>query len=66
MLMSPEDFATPLQNPAEEDLLKTIVLNPPIVRHFGANHQLTIKEKPLVMVRNPEKGKTEGPHKLVT
>ncbi|RMB96100.1 hypothetical protein DUI87_27386 [Hirundo rustica rustica] len=25
MLMSPEDFATPLRNPAEEDLLKTII-----------------------------------------
>ncbi|RMB88035.1 hypothetical protein DUI87_35622 [Hirundo rustica rustica] len=42
------------------------VLNPPIVHHFGANHQLTIKEKPPVMVKNPEKGKMEGSHELVT
>ncbi|RMC14307.1 hypothetical protein DUI87_09400 [Hirundo rustica rustica] len=41
-------------------------LNPPIVRHFGANPQLNIKERPLVMVRDPETGRTEGPHDLVT
>ncbi|RMC04087.1 hypothetical protein DUI87_19424 [Hirundo rustica rustica] len=41
-------------------------LNPPIVRHFGANPQLNIKERPPVMVRDPETGRTEGPHDLVT
>ncbi|RMC15620.1 hypothetical protein DUI87_07822 [Hirundo rustica rustica] len=41
-------------------------LNPPVVRHFGASHQFNIKEKPPVMVRNPETGKAEGPHELVT
>ncbi|RMC09811.1 hypothetical protein DUI87_13598 [Hirundo rustica rustica] len=41
-------------------------LNPPIVRHFRANPQLNIKERPPVMVRDPETGKTEGPHDLVT
>ncbi|RMC17908.1 hypothetical protein DUI87_05577 [Hirundo rustica rustica] len=41
-------------------------LNPPVVRHFGANPQFDIKERPPVMVRNPETGKAEGPHDLVT
>ncbi|RMC20799.1 hypothetical protein DUI87_01651 [Hirundo rustica rustica] len=41
-------------------------LNPPIDRHFGANPQLNIKERPPVMVRDPETGRTEGPHDLVT
>ncbi|RMC03430.1 hypothetical protein DUI87_20627 [Hirundo rustica rustica] len=41
-------------------------LNPPIVRHFGANPQLNIKERPPVLVRDPETGRTEGPHDLVT
>ncbi|RMC01162.1 hypothetical protein DUI87_22253 [Hirundo rustica rustica] len=41
-------------------------LNPPIVRHFGANPQLNVKERPPVMVRDPETGRTEGPHDLVT
>ncbi|RMC20738.1 hypothetical protein DUI87_01590 [Hirundo rustica rustica] len=41
-------------------------LNPPIVRHFGANPQLNIKERPPVMVWDPETGRTEGPHDLVT
>ncbi|RMC22113.1 hypothetical protein DUI87_02986 [Hirundo rustica rustica] len=41
-------------------------LNPPIIRHFGANPQLNIKERPPVMVRDPETGRTEGPHDLVT
>ncbi|RMC06524.1 hypothetical protein DUI87_15961 [Hirundo rustica rustica] len=41
-------------------------LNPPIVRHFGANPQLNIKERPPVVVRDPETGRTEGPHDLVT
>ncbi|RMB99717.1 hypothetical protein DUI87_23719 [Hirundo rustica rustica] len=42
------------------------VLNRPVDCHFGANWQLTIKEKPPVMVRNSETGKTEQPHELVT
>ncbi|RMC04312.1 hypothetical protein DUI87_19131 [Hirundo rustica rustica] len=42
------------------------LLNPPIVRHFGANPQLNIKERLPVMVRDPETGRTEGPHDLVT
>ncbi|RMC18028.1 hypothetical protein DUI87_04906 [Hirundo rustica rustica] len=42
------------------------ILNPPIVHHFGANPQLNIKERPPVMVRDPETGRTEGPHDLVT
>ncbi|RMB89343.1 hypothetical protein DUI87_34255 [Hirundo rustica rustica] len=41
-------------------------LNPPVVRHFGANPQFHQKEKPPVMVRDPETGRTEGPHDLVT
>ncbi|RMC21457.1 hypothetical protein DUI87_02323 [Hirundo rustica rustica] len=41
-------------------------LNRPIVRHFGANPQLNIKERPPVMARDPETGRTEGPHDLVT
>ncbi|RMC15203.1 hypothetical protein DUI87_07387 [Hirundo rustica rustica] len=42
------------------------VLNPPIIRHFGANPHLNIKERPPVMVRDPETGRTEAPHNLVT
>ncbi|RMC14219.1 hypothetical protein DUI87_09310 [Hirundo rustica rustica] len=41
-------------------------LDPPVVRHFGASHQFNIRERPPVMVRNPETGKAEGPHNLVT
>ncbi|RMC18971.1 hypothetical protein DUI87_03570 [Hirundo rustica rustica] len=41
-------------------------LNPPIIRHFGASSLFNIKEKPPVMVRDPESGRTEGPHDLVT
>ncbi|RMC10221.1 hypothetical protein DUI87_13022 [Hirundo rustica rustica] len=37
-------------------------LNPPIIRHFGASSPFNIKEKPLVMVRDPESRRTEGPH----
>ncbi|RMC17362.1 hypothetical protein DUI87_05943 [Hirundo rustica rustica] len=42
------------------------VLNPPVTRHFGANPQFDAKEKPPVMVRDPETGRTEGPYGLVT
>ncbi|RMC20011.1 hypothetical protein DUI87_00857 [Hirundo rustica rustica] len=41
-------------------------LNPPIVRHFGANSLFGVKERPQVMVRDPGSGGTEGPHDLVT
>ncbi|RMC14544.1 hypothetical protein DUI87_09641 [Hirundo rustica rustica] len=41
-------------------------LNPPIVRHFGASSLFGVKERPQVMVRDPESGGTEGPHDLVT
>ncbi|RMC16015.1 hypothetical protein DUI87_08222 [Hirundo rustica rustica] len=38
------------------------VLNPPIIHHFGADEQLTMKERPPVMVKDPETGRMEGPH----
>ncbi|RMC20902.1 hypothetical protein DUI87_01755 [Hirundo rustica rustica] len=41
-------------------------LNPPIIRHFGASSLFSIRERPPVMVRDPESGMTEGPHDLVT
>ncbi|RMC01175.1 hypothetical protein DUI87_22266 [Hirundo rustica rustica] len=41
-------------------------LNPPVVRHFGANPQFDKKERPPIMVKDPETGRTEGPHGLVT
>ncbi|RMC14795.1 hypothetical protein DUI87_06971 [Hirundo rustica rustica] len=41
-------------------------LNPLIIRHFRASSLFNIKEKPPVMVRDPESGRTEGPHDLVT
>ncbi|RMC11026.1 hypothetical protein DUI87_12218 [Hirundo rustica rustica] len=41
-------------------------LNPPIIRHFGASSWFSIRERPPVMVRDPESGRTEGPHDLVT
>ncbi|RMB93717.1 hypothetical protein DUI87_29948 [Hirundo rustica rustica] len=41
-------------------------LNPPIIRHFGTSSLFSIRERPPVMVRDPESGRTEGPHDLVT
>ncbi|RMC16248.1 hypothetical protein DUI87_08463 [Hirundo rustica rustica] len=41
-------------------------LNPPIIRHFGASSLFSIRERAPVMVRDPESGRTEGPHDLVT
>ncbi|RMC21612.1 hypothetical protein DUI87_02479 [Hirundo rustica rustica] len=41
-------------------------LNPPIIRHFGASSLFSIRERPPVMVRDPESRRTEGPHDLVT
>ncbi|RMC09647.1 hypothetical protein DUI87_13433 [Hirundo rustica rustica] len=40
-------------------------LNPPIIRHFGASSLFSIRERPPVMVRDPETGRAEGPHDLV-
>ncbi|RMC10112.1 hypothetical protein DUI87_12910 [Hirundo rustica rustica] len=42
------------------------VLNSPVARHFGSNPQFDAKERPPVMVKDPETGRTEGPHGLVT
>ncbi|RMC16626.1 hypothetical protein DUI87_06564 [Hirundo rustica rustica] len=42
------------------------VLNLPIMRYFGANQQLTMKERLPVMVKEPETGCVEGPHEVVT
>ncbi|TRZ07486.1 hypothetical protein HGM15179_019623 [Zosterops borbonicus] len=41
-------------------------LNPPIVRHFGKSKQLTLEEKPPVLIKDPETGRMECPHDLVT
>ncbi|RMC01153.1 hypothetical protein DUI87_22244 [Hirundo rustica rustica] len=41
-------------------------LNLPIIRHFGASSLFSIRERPPVMVRDPESGRMEGPHDLVT
>ncbi|RMB92986.1 hypothetical protein DUI87_30492 [Hirundo rustica rustica] len=41
-------------------------LNPPIIRDFGASSLFSIRERPPVMVRDPESRRTEGPHDLVT
>lgn len=40
--------------------------NPPIVRHFGSNRQLEVKQKALVLVNDPETGKILGPYPLIT
>ncbi|RMB95374.1 hypothetical protein DUI87_28362 [Hirundo rustica rustica] len=40
-------------------------LNLPIIRHFGASSLFSIRERPPVTVRDPESGRTEGPHDLV-
>ncbi|RMC18101.1 hypothetical protein DUI87_04980 [Hirundo rustica rustica] len=41
-------------------------LNPPVVRHFNNKASFSIKNRPPVMVRDPESGRMEGPHDLVT
>ncbi|RMC09851.1 hypothetical protein DUI87_13638 [Hirundo rustica rustica] len=41
-------------------------LNPPVVRHFNDKASFSIKNRPPVMVRDPESGRMEGPHDLVT
>ncbi|KAL9833664.1 carbonic anhydrase-related protein 10 isoform 1-T3 [Geothlypis trichas] len=41
-------------------------LNAPILRHFGGNSHMKLKEKPPVLVKDPETWKTVGPYKLVT
>lgn len=40
--------------------------NPPIVRHFGNNPQLEVKQKAPVLIKDPETGKIRGPYPLVT
>uniref|UniRef100_A0A674GUK2 Uncharacterized protein n=1 Tax=Taeniopygia guttata TaxID=59729 RepID=A0A674GUK2_TAEGU len=41
-------------------------LNPPVTRHFN-NHELSkVREKPPVIIKNPETWQLEGPHELVT
>ncbi|TRZ06853.1 hypothetical protein HGM15179_020254 [Zosterops borbonicus] len=40
-------------------------LNLPIVCHFGGSQQLALRAKPPVLVKDPETGRTEGPHDLV-
>ncbi|RMC04463.1 hypothetical protein DUI87_18907 [Hirundo rustica rustica] len=37
-------------------------LNPPVVQHFSASPQFHTTEKPPVMIKDPETGKTDGPH----
>uniref|UniRef100_A0A674GEA6 Uncharacterized protein n=1 Tax=Taeniopygia guttata TaxID=59729 RepID=A0A674GEA6_TAEGU len=41
-------------------------LNPPITRHFGNHEQSKVREKPPVLIKNPETWQLEGPHELVT
>lgn len=41
-------------------------LNPAIVRHFGGHGDLRLKERPPVLVRDPETWRQEGPFQLVT
>ncbi|TRZ07548.1 hypothetical protein HGM15179_019560 [Zosterops borbonicus] len=42
------------------------MLNPPIIQHFGKSKQLVLKAKSPVLIKDPETGQTEGPHRLVT
>uniref|UniRef100_A0A8C3UJL4 Uncharacterized protein n=1 Tax=Catharus ustulatus TaxID=91951 RepID=A0A8C3UJL4_CATUS len=39
---------------------------PPIIRHFTNDTRAKIKENPLVLIRNPEISRIEGPFKLIT
>ncbi|RMC18007.1 hypothetical protein DUI87_04883 [Hirundo rustica rustica] len=41
-------------------------LNPLIIRHFGVSSLFSIRERPPVMVRDPESRRMKGPHDLVT
>lgn len=41
-------------------------LSPPIVRHFANASPLRLRKHPPVMVKDPETGRTEGPHDLLT
>ncbi|TRZ10813.1 hypothetical protein HGM15179_016282 [Zosterops borbonicus] len=41
-------------------------MNPLIIHHFGGNKDLEKKEQPLVLVKDPETMRTEGPHDLIT
>ncbi|RLV86643.1 hypothetical protein DV515_00015840 [Chloebia gouldiae] len=40
-------------------------LNPPIVRHFKTNPQLELKERPPVLIEDPEMWQLQGPFELV-
>ncbi|TRZ07290.1 hypothetical protein HGM15179_019814 [Zosterops borbonicus] len=40
--------------------------NAPIVRHFGNNSKVKVKQKALVLIKDPETGKIMGPYPLVT
>ncbi|OWK54468.1 Endogenous retrovirus group K member 113 Pol protein [Lonchura striata] len=40
-------------------------LNPPIIQHFHTYLEAKFKEKPLVMIKNPEMRQQEGPYDLV-
>ncbi|OWK55289.1 Endogenous retrovirus group K member 11 Pol protein [Lonchura striata] len=41
-------------------------LNPPIVRHFNSYEQSKVREKPPVLIKDPETWRQEGPYDLVT
>ncbi|RMC19603.1 hypothetical protein DUI87_03162 [Hirundo rustica rustica] len=66
LLKGGEELSSPRVLPLEAEKALEKVLNPPIIRHFGANQQLTMKERLPVMVKDPETGQTEGPHEVVT
>uniref|UniRef100_A0A674H7J4 Uncharacterized protein n=1 Tax=Taeniopygia guttata TaxID=59729 RepID=A0A674H7J4_TAEGU len=40
--------------------------NPPIARHFGQCEHAKVKERPPVMIKDPETWRLEGPYDLVT
>ncbi|TRZ11486.1 hypothetical protein HGM15179_015617 [Zosterops borbonicus] len=41
-------------------------MNPPIIRHFGGDPNFKVKERPPVLVKDPETLRTEGPLDLIT
>ncbi|RMC04325.1 hypothetical protein DUI87_19144 [Hirundo rustica rustica] len=65
LLKGGEELSSPRVLTPEAKKALEKVLNPQIIRHFGASEQLTMKERPPVMVKDPETGRTEGPHELV-
>ncbi|TRZ19195.1 hypothetical protein HGM15179_007868, partial [Zosterops borbonicus] len=42
------------------------VMNPPIIRHFGGGPNLKPRERPPVLVKDPETLEIQGPHELIT